>query len=99
MHIISWNVRGLGGAAKRRGVRDVLRKQQCEMVFLLESKLELVSEVLVFGLWPHDVFDFVFAPSVGFGWYSGDLGLFAFSVGMVRGVVTVRGLEGCLVTG
>ncbi|KAK8625768.1 hypothetical protein V6N13_056928 [Hibiscus sabdariffa] len=65
MRIISWNVRGLGGAAKRRGLRDVLRKQQCDMVFLLESKLEVVSQFLVSGLWLNDGFEFVFAPSVG----------------------------------
>ncbi|KAL4367428.1 hypothetical protein GQ457_05G018960 [Hibiscus cannabinus] len=35
------------------------------MVFILESKLEVVSDVVVGSLWPTDSFEFVFAPSLG----------------------------------
>ncbi|KAL4352319.1 hypothetical protein GQ457_06G018410 [Hibiscus cannabinus] len=49
----------------RMGVRDVLRQQRCDMVFLLESKLEKVSEDLVASLWFLDSFEFSFEPSVG----------------------------------
>ncbi|KAK8595376.1 hypothetical protein V6N13_016749 [Hibiscus sabdariffa] len=59
MRIVSWNVRGLGSAAKRRGVRDLLRKQHCDMAILLESKWEVAK------VWPGYMFDFTFAPSVG----------------------------------
>ncbi|KAL4280890.1 hypothetical protein GQ457_03G022310 [Hibiscus cannabinus] len=44
MRILSWNVRGLGSVAMRRGVRVVIRKQSWDMMFLLESKLGGVSE-------------------------------------------------------
>ncbi|KAK8685472.1 hypothetical protein V6N13_041473 [Hibiscus sabdariffa] len=65
MRIVSWNVRGLGSAAKRQGVRDLLRKQHCDMAILLESKWEVATQLLVAKVWPGDVFDFAFAPSVG----------------------------------
>ncbi|KAK8599376.1 hypothetical protein V6N13_077302 [Hibiscus sabdariffa] len=65
MRIVSWNVRGLGSAVKRRGVRDLLRKQHCDMTILLESKWEVTTHLLVAKVWPEDVFDFTFAPSVG----------------------------------
>ncbi|KAK8690878.1 hypothetical protein V6N13_074404 [Hibiscus sabdariffa] len=35
------------------------------MAFLLELKLEVVSQFLVSSIWPHDTFEFVYAPSVG----------------------------------
>ncbi|KAK8715571.1 hypothetical protein V6N13_042902 [Hibiscus sabdariffa] len=59
------NVRGLGSAAKRRGVRDLLRKQNCDMAIFLESKWEVVTQWLVAMVWPEDVFEFAFVPSVG----------------------------------
>ncbi|KAK8680604.1 hypothetical protein V6N13_109545 [Hibiscus sabdariffa] len=65
MRIISWNVRGLGSAAKRRGVRDLLRKQNCDMAILLESKWEVVTQWFMAMVWPGDVFEFAFVPSVG----------------------------------
>ncbi|KAK8658568.1 hypothetical protein V6N13_036771 [Hibiscus sabdariffa] len=54
-----------GSAAKRQGVRDLLRKQHCDMVILLESKWEVATQLLVAKVWPGDVFDFAFAPSLG----------------------------------
>ncbi|KAL4271658.1 hypothetical protein GQ457_13G012480 [Hibiscus cannabinus] len=50
---------GLGVAMKKRGVREFIRKQRCDMVFLLESKLGSVSERLVGRFWSARVFDFV----------------------------------------
>ncbi|KAL4369232.1 hypothetical protein GQ457_05G026620 [Hibiscus cannabinus] len=50
---------------EKEGVRDFVRKQRCDMVFILESKLEVVSDVVVGSLWATDSFEFVFAPSLG----------------------------------
>ncbi|KAL4323623.1 hypothetical protein GQ457_11G028100 [Hibiscus cannabinus] len=56
---------GLGVAAKKRGVREFIRKQRCDMLFLLESKLGSVSERLVGRFWSAGVFDFVVATLFG----------------------------------
>ncbi|KAL4353045.1 hypothetical protein GQ457_06G007270 [Hibiscus cannabinus] len=44
MRIVSWNVRGLGSATKRRGVQDLLRKQHYDMAILLESKWDVATQ-------------------------------------------------------
>ncbi|KAK8697504.1 hypothetical protein V6N13_113649 [Hibiscus sabdariffa] len=64
MCIVSWNVRGLGSAAKRRGVRDLLRKLHCDMAILPESKWEVATQfedilshcVVIKGSWVVDSF-------------------------------------------
>ncbi|KAL4311713.1 hypothetical protein GQ457_01G017420 [Hibiscus cannabinus] len=66
----------------RHRVRDLLRKQHCDMAFLLESKWEVATQLLVVKVWQGDVFDFAFAPSIG---ASGVFLLF----GIVRGFVVI----------
>ncbi|KAK8650313.1 hypothetical protein V6N13_139958 [Hibiscus sabdariffa] len=65
MQVISWNVWGLGSSVKRKEIRMVLWQQRAEMVFLIETKLELLSESLIKSIWWTDSFRYVFSPSVG----------------------------------
>src|ERR1044072_4459733 len=37
---VSWNIRGLGRAEKRKGVKEVLRKCKAELVAIQETKLD-----------------------------------------------------------
>ena len=47
LRVIFWNVRGLNNAAKRAAVRPVIASASPCIVCLQESKLALVSSVLV----------------------------------------------------
>ncbi|GMJ01096.1 hypothetical protein HRI_003778800 [Hibiscus trionum] len=65
MRILSWNVRGLGGGAKRRSVDEVIRKNKVDMVVLQETKLEDVPSMWVSSLWYSDSFEMAVSPSMG----------------------------------
>ncbi|GMI72221.1 hypothetical protein HRI_000891400 [Hibiscus trionum] len=65
MKVLSWNIRGLGTSSKCRAVQRIVRQHQVEMVFLQETKLELITEQIVKKVWHSDNFVFVFAPAVG----------------------------------
>ena len=43
MKIATWNVIGLGRSEKKRAVRRLISKRRCDMVFIQESKLEVVN--------------------------------------------------------
>ncbi|KAK8682808.1 hypothetical protein V6N13_055181 [Hibiscus sabdariffa] len=65
MRVLSWNVSGLGSSIKRSTIRKVLRQQRIEMVFLVETKLEVVSEAVVKSIWWTDSYSFLVSASVG----------------------------------
>ncbi|KAK8677347.1 hypothetical protein V6N13_142891 [Hibiscus sabdariffa] len=65
MRVLSWNVRGLGSSVKRSAIHKVLRQQRIEMVFLVETKLEVVSEAVVKSLWWTDSYSFLVSASEG----------------------------------
>ncbi|KAL8521151.1 hypothetical protein ACS0TY_011630 [Phlomoides rotata] len=67
MKILSYNVRGLGKKAKRREVRDIIKKQKIDLCCIQETKLEEVSKIRCTGesegrsggilsIWNNDVF-------------------------------------------
>ncbi|KAK8639913.1 hypothetical protein V6N13_138279 [Hibiscus sabdariffa] len=65
IHILSWNVRGLGSQIKRKAIRSLLRKQCIDMIFLVETKLEVVLNNVIKSIWWTDVFRYYFVPSLG----------------------------------
>ncbi|KAK8626056.1 hypothetical protein V6N13_133708 [Hibiscus sabdariffa] len=65
MCVLSWNVRGLGSQIKHKAIKSLLRKQRVEMTFLVDPKLELVSDDVVKSIWWTDVFRYEFVPSLG----------------------------------
>ncbi|KAL4369087.1 hypothetical protein GQ457_05G024400 [Hibiscus cannabinus] len=58
-------VGGIGSSVKRSAIRKVLRQQRIELAFLVETKLEDVSEAVVKSLWWTDSFTFLMSASVG----------------------------------
>ncbi|KAL8557651.1 hypothetical protein ACS0TY_004930 [Phlomoides rotata] len=65
MKILSYNVRGLGKKAKRREVRDIIKKQKIELCCIQETKLEEITKFRCMGLWGNSNFDWAFSESVG----------------------------------
>jgi len=59
MKIISLNIRGLGGTIKRNYLRDLIYKEQTNMVCLQEMKCAGVSREKVCLLWGSNEVDWV----------------------------------------
>ena len=51
MRILSWNVRGLGKAEKRRMVRNLIFSQKVDLILIQETKWEHVTERMVSQVW------------------------------------------------
>ena len=65
MHIISWNVRGLGGFEKRREVSHMVREKNPFILCLQESKLYVVNDLVSKAIWNDNNVDFSYKPSCG----------------------------------
>jgi exonuclease III len=65
MIVSSYNVRGLGGVVKRKRIRDLIRNNKIDFLAIQETKLEVISENLCYGLWGSCDCDWVFLPSEG----------------------------------
>ncbi|KAF1893942.1 hypothetical protein Lal_00043725 [Lupinus albus] len=59
------NVRVLGGAAKKRVVRNMVRKENLDFLCIQETKLEFIDYHLCSTLWDGSDFDWIFQPSIG----------------------------------
>ena len=59
MKILSWNVRGLGWADRRRRVKEVLRLKNVDMALLQETKRSNIDESVVRSLWPFDSVEYM----------------------------------------
>ena len=51
MKIISWNVRGGGSSAKRRGIKEVVTKENPDIVVIQEVKKAKVDRCFVGSIW------------------------------------------------
>ena len=51
LKIISWNVRGLNEWDKRLQVRNLIRNWRLDIVCLQETKMELITRVVILSLW------------------------------------------------
>jgi len=51
MKIVSLNIRGLGGSLKRKYIRDLISKEQVDMICLQETKCTEISKENGFLLW------------------------------------------------
>ncbi|KAK2352376.1 DNA-(apurinic or apyrimidinic site) endonuclease [Trifolium repens] len=65
MRIISWNIRGLGGLAKRKEVRRLVGEKNPVIVCLQETTLTVCDDFLCASLWGNSPHAFSFRPSVG----------------------------------
>lgn len=51
MRIVSWTVRGLGGASRRLAVKELQRRQKVQIALLQETKLKKVSDSIIKEVW------------------------------------------------
>lgn len=65
MKVISYNVRGLGGAEKRVEVRCLVREKHPVMLCLQESKLQMVDDFVISSLWGSNSCGYSYQPSFG----------------------------------
>jgi len=60
MKLLSWNIRGLGSAEKRREVRLLVGEKVPWIVCLQETKLSAFDSSIVSSLWGNPSFNFSF---------------------------------------
>ncbi|XP_028120238.1 uncharacterized protein LOC114317674 [Camellia sinensis] len=65
MKFLSWNVRGLGKAEKRRRVKLLLKDRKIDFAFFQETKKTEVTPDFVKSLWPVDEMEFMVVNSEG----------------------------------
>lgn len=65
MKLISINIRGLGGNAKKTEIRKLVLAEKPNFLFIQESKVESVNSRLCHCLWGNSDCDWVFLPLAG----------------------------------
>ncbi|XP_058764806.1 uncharacterized protein LOC131638271 [Vicia villosa] len=65
MKIISYNIRGLGGAAKKKQIQNLIRNHNPSFMCIQETKIESIEKRLRCMLWGSNDFGFASNPSVG----------------------------------
>ena len=65
LKIISWNVRGLNEWDKRLRVRNLIRNWRLDIVCLQETKMELITRVVILSLWGGQHVDWSYLGSWG----------------------------------
>jgi len=65
MKLLSWNVRGLGGAAKRREVSHLVRENKPFILCLQETTLPMLDAFVCNSIWGDVIVDFSYRPSEG----------------------------------
>jgi hypothetical protein len=65
MIVLTMNIRGLGSRVKRRKVRELVASEKVDFLALQETKLEVVTEALIYGLWGGDDCDWSYTSAVG----------------------------------
>lgn len=65
MRLGSYNIRGIGGQAKKIEVQQLVREQKLDLLCLQESKVEIIERVRCATLWDDDDFGRCFKASEG----------------------------------
>lgn len=65
MIVSSFNIRGLGGALKKKKIKELIRNHGVDFMAIQETKLENVSPELCYNLWGSINCNWVFLPSKG----------------------------------
>ena len=68
MKILTWNVRGCGSYRKRRSIKEVISKEDPDIVVLQEVKKEIVDRRFVGSIWRSRFKEWLLLPSVGTSW-------------------------------
>jgi len=65
MKILSWNVRGLGGAVKKREAGHLVREKKPFILCIQETKLPVFNAFDCLSIWGDDKVDFSYQRSTG----------------------------------
>ncbi|WJX40941.1 hypothetical protein P8452_28364 [Trifolium repens] len=65
MKLISYNIRGLGGKAKKSDIRKIILQNSPDLVCIQETKVEKLDRRICTSLWGSNEFDFVFKEADG----------------------------------
>ncbi|KAK2458146.1 DNA-(apurinic or apyrimidinic site) endonuclease [Trifolium repens] len=65
MIVSSFNIRGLGGALKRRRIKELIRNHRIDFLAIQETKLEVITDSLCFNLWGSHDCNWAYLPSEG----------------------------------
>ncbi|GMI98325.1 hypothetical protein HRI_003501800 [Hibiscus trionum] len=65
INILSWNIRGFRKREKKRSLRTLIQKHNPCLLFVQESKVEILSEYEIRRFWNSSNLDFVVSPAIG----------------------------------
>jgi len=65
MQLLSWNVKGLGGAGKKKEVCNLVREKKPFILCLQETKLLVIDAFVCKSIWGDGNVDYSYQPSVG----------------------------------
>ena len=65
MKIISWNVRGLGSKTKRGVIKDLVKKENPDIIVFQETKKETIDWKVIAGIWGVRFKEWVWLPAIG----------------------------------
>jgi exonuclease III len=65
MRIISYNIRGLGGLAKKKEIQKLISSQKPKVLCIQETKMEVIEQSIITWMWGSSDCDFAFKPSEG----------------------------------
>lgn len=65
MIIISWNVRGLSAKIKKSSLRKLINAHDPKLIFIQETKLEVINPRTINSIWRTANVDWIFSPSNG----------------------------------
>lgn len=65
MKFVTYYIMGLGGQLKENDVKELVKKQQANMLCLQETKMKMLDKRSCASLWDGGDFDWVFKPTVG----------------------------------
>ncbi|GLT59680.1 hypothetical protein SLA2020_324870 [Shorea laevis] len=65
MKVLSYNVRGFGGGGKKREVREMIAKERLDVVFIQETKIDVLEERISRAIWGRGDFDWVMKSAIG----------------------------------
>jgi exonuclease III len=65
MRIISYNIRGLRGLAKKKEIQKLISSQKPKVLCIQETKMEVIEQSIITWMWGSSDCDFAFKPSEG----------------------------------
>ncbi|GLT48263.1 hypothetical protein SLA2020_218980 [Shorea laevis] len=65
MKVLSYNVRGLGGGGKKRDLREMITKENFDVVLVQETKMNVLDVRMSRAIWRVGDFDWMMKSAIG----------------------------------